>query len=93
MHELREGGPIHQGERFADLEGLGIVGEVAGGDENSTIRPLSGYDPVEFPDLVHTHLAFPPLLALNQDRFPMPTENEINAAICATGGARVRPRN
>jgi hypothetical protein len=78
-----EGQTVDEVKGFADFEGLGVVGEVAGGDQDATGRAFGGQDAKEFADFVDSDLQDTPLFALNQNGFAVATEHEVDAAVCA----------
>jgi len=81
-HELGECGAVHKGKRLAHLEGLGVVRETTGRDQNATVGALGGDDSVEFTDLLYPDLTLAPLLALDQDGLAVAAKDKVDATVC-----------
>jgi len=80
-NELREGGTVDQIDRFAGGEGMGVVCERAGCDEDAA-RGIGSRDHAEeLADFVDADTAGAPLFALNEDSFAVAVEFEIDTAV------------
>lgn len=74
---------VDEGQGLAHLEGVGVVCEDAGRDQDAALGALGRDDAEQLSHLVHADLADLPLLALDEDRFAVASKDVVDAAVCA----------